>query len=351
MIKKPMIQLFIALLFLTLGVGCSEDISSTDNSDPTYEFTETVTKIGKLGSTDVYVTDVTGVIFPEPRRFRSKEQEDLDNKIAQYEMIIDLFPDLNFYAFYLELIQYSEHNPMNKEYPDVDAGKALEYFVANKPAELKLEILPLTSFKDQIDYYYRTDHHWNVLGVMTGYERIYKMLAKNYRDISSMNKPTRIHTFEDIEFVGTWARELGYEAAPEPFKVGVYDLPPYKVYDSSGNELDYGRKEEYFNGEYGEDFYTDHYVDYYGVDDVGYLEYISQNGAERNLLIIGDSFTNAIEPLLASHYNHTYCIDIRRLPDYDFSMSEFTAEHEVDDVLFLGGAEVIFYTWRWTIKP
>jgi len=340
MAPRPPRSIFGILIIFIFLSGCSGD-----------RFQEASTKIGELGSTDVYMTNETGVMFPSPRRFRATEQEDLEKKIGQYETIINNFPDLNYYAFYLELIQYSAHNPVSGDYPEADAGRALEYFIANKPPELILETLPLTSFKDHMKYYYRTDHHWNIKGIMTGYEKIYKMLAENYPEISPRIKTKKIHTFKDIEFVGTWARELDYEVDPEPFKVAVLDLPAYKVYDISGNELDHGRMEEYFAGEYGQDYYTDHYVDYYGVDDIGYLEYISANGAQRNLLIIGDSFINAIEPLLASHYHHTYCIDIRRLPDYHFSMSEFLAEHDVDDVLFLGGGEVIFYTWRWTVKP
>lgn len=329
-------------------------LSSCGTSSPVVE-TEIpvgdIIKLGRLGSTDVYLQQGSDVIFPGPQRFRSSEQEDLDKKIAQYETIIELFPDLNYYAFYLELIQFSAHNPLNADYPNADAGRALEYFLANKPADLTVETLPLNSFEDHLKYYYRTDHHWNVKGILTGYETIYKMLAANYPEISPMFKPREIHTFKDIEFVGTWARELGYKADPEPFAVAVVDLPPYKVYDISGEEINYGRSDEYFAGEYGREFYTDHYVDYHGRDDIGFLEYISQNDSKRNLLIIGDSYTNAIEPLLASHYHHTYCIDIRRLPDYHFSMSEFLSAYEVDDVLWLGGGSVIFYTWRWTIKP
>ena len=327
------------------------DMEPSEISETPYVFDESVIKIGEIGSTDVFLTEKTGVLFPGPRRFRASEREVLDEKIKQYRKIIRNHPELNFYAFYLELIQFSEHNPVNGDYPNADAGQSLEYFLANKPKDLTFETLPLNSFQDHINYYFRTDHHWNVHGMLAGYERIYNMLEKNYKDMSPMKVPRKMHTFRNIEFVGTWARELGYEAEPEPFEVAVMDLPPYKVFDSSGNEIDYGHKDEYFEGMYGDEFYTDHYIDFYGADDIGYLKIVSQNGSDRNLLIIGDSFANSIEPLIASHYYHTYCIDIRRLPDYYFSISEFLAEHEVDDVLILGGAEVVLFTWRWTINP
>ena len=92
----------------------------------------------------------------------------------------------------------------------------------------------------------------------------------------------------------------------------MLDLPPYKVFDGSENEIDYGHKDEYFEGMYGDEFYTDHYIDFYGADDIGYLKIVSQNGSDRNLLIIGDSFANSIEPS-SIHCFHTYCIDIHQL--------------------------------------
>ncbi len=60
---------------------------------------------------------------------------------------------------------------------------------------------------------------------------------------------------------------------------------------------------------------------------------------------------HAIETLLASHCYNTYSIYISRLLDTYFSLSEFLAEHEVDDVLMLGGGDVIFFVRRWTINP
>jgi hypothetical protein len=268
-----------------------------------------------------------------------------------YNRLIADYPDLNYYAFYLELIQFSPYNPASGLHPNADNGRSLEQFLANKPERLMFDMLPLTSFEDHIKYYFRTDHHWNVYGMLAGYEKIYNLLKMNYPDISPMFPRDNIYTFEDFGFVGTWARNLDYRADPEPFAVALYDLPPYRTYDSSGNEIDVSLREEYMAGEYATEFYTDHYIEYYRQDKIGYLHYVSENGADRDLLIIGDSFTNAIEPLLASHYRNTYCIDIRRLPDYHFSMSEFLSEHEVDDVLFLGGASVIFYEWQWTVQP
>ena len=134
------------------------------------------------------------------------------------------------------------------------------------------------------------------------------------------------------------------------FEVALVDLPPYKTLDQDGNEITYNMKEEYLAGNYSREPFADHYIQFNGAD-TGYLEYVFENGSDRNLLIIGDSLTNAIEPMIAAHYHHTYAVDIRHWPDYYFSFSDFIAEHEVDDVLVLGGAGSTLHRWRWTISP
>ncbi len=84
--------------------------------------------------------------------------------------------------------------------------------------------------------------------------------------------------------------------------------------------------------------------------DTVFHEYIFENGTDRNLLIIGDSYVNSIEMLLASHYHHTYVADIRNFPDNTLSLSDFLADNPVDDILFLGGpSQTIMH--EWTITP
>lgn len=299
----------------------------------------------------VYETRETAALFPGPESFGSGQKKDIDQKIANYNASIELHPDVNFYAFCIEVIEDSAYNPLNPYFYKADAGQGFQYFLENKPDELNLESLSLTSFEDQLKYFYRTDHHWNVHGMLLGYEKIYNMLAMNYPDISPMLAHENIYTFPDIKFHGRWARSVFYQIEPgDVFEVALLDMPPYKIYDSNGNEIDYNQKDEYLAGNYSREPFADHYIEYNGAD-TDFLEYVFDNGAERNLLIIGDSFTNAIEPLLASHYHHTYAVDIRHLPDYYFSLSEFLSAYDVDDVLVLGGPSVVMHQWRWTINP
>lgn len=299
----------------------------------------------------VYEDRENALLFPEPEVFRKEERLDIDVKIDYYDTSIKLHQNQNFYAFYIEVIEDSAHNPLNQYFRNADAGRSFPYFMENKPKDLRVEALLLNSYEDQLKYFYRTDHHWNVRGMLLGYEKIYNMLAENYPDITPMQTHDTIYTFPDIEFHGRWARAVFYQIKPgDVFEVPLLNLPPYKIYDIEGKELDYNHKDEYLAGDYSRAPFADHYIEYNGKD-VDFLEYVFENGTDRNLLIIGDSFTNAIEPLLASHYHHTYAVDIRHYPDYYFSLSEFLSTHDVDDILVLGGPSVVMHQWRWTINP
>ena len=299
---------------------------------------------------NVYETRGTRVLIPIPEKFSTGVMEDIDTKITQYETLITTYPDIHFYALMLELIENSKFNPVNPIIPAADAGRSIEYFLEHKPDGLELALLPMASFDDHLKNYYRTDHHWNIHGTLAGYEIAYEILKKNYPDISPIIPHDNIYTFEDFGFLGRWSRQVFYKTIPDPFEVALADLPPYKIYNKEGEEISYNKKADYLAGNYSTVPFTDHYIEYNGAD-VNFLEYVSENGSTRNLLIIGGSYTNAIEPLLAAHYHHTYAVDIRHYPDYYFSLGEFLTEYQVEDVIIIGGPSVVMRQWQWTINP
>ena len=300
---------------------------------------------------EVYETRDTGVLFPIPSKWTSNTRKDIDKKIEDYRILIEQNPQINFYVFYVELIEDSKANPMNATFRNADEGRGFEYFLAHKPEKLTVSTLPLADFDDHLSNFFRTDHHWNVHGMLAGYEKAYQMLAEKFSNISPMITHDKFLGFPDIEFHGRWARSVFYLIEPgDVFEVALVDLPPFKTFDQNGNEITYNKKDDYLAGNYSKEPFTDHYSEFNGAD-TGYLEYVFENGSDRNLLIIGDSLTNAIEPMIAAHYHHTYAVDIRHWPDYYFSFSDFIADHEVDDVLVLGGASSTLHRWRWTISP
>jgi hypothetical protein len=126
------------------------------------------------------------------------------------------------------------------------------------------------------------------------------------------------------------------------------DFPAYEM-KVNDQLIEQNQRQAYFEGNYSTVPYTNHYNEFYGYV-TNYTEYTFENDSNRNLLFIGSSYRYALDPLVASHYKKTYCVDLRYFTD--FSLSEFLAEHEVDDILIIGDNDVAFEDLEyWKINP
>lgn len=304
-----------------------------------------------MKGTEIYETmDGTHVLLYLPARSRATDIEEIDNTIHSYEALIKAHPEINFYVYFVKPIELSTIHPLFSFYPTAVGNRYLDYLKDNLPEGLNLANLEFATFDEYLQYFYRTDHHWTVRGTLNGYETIYRMLAKNYPEISPILPHDQLYTFPDVGFHGRLARFTSYQIQPpDAFEVVLVELPPYRIIDENGDAWELSKMYQYLAGEYSKKPFTDHYIEYYGGDDE-YHEYVFENGSDRNLLIIGDSYVNSIETLLASHYHHTYCLDLRNYPEDSFSLSDFLIEHEVDDILFLGGIRQTIMQ-NWTIIP
>lgn len=297
-------------------------------------------------ATGFFVMRDESLLIMGPVRFNQDTRAIIDERIENYAALIEKYPEINFYVYNIQLLQASEYYPMNQYFSDADHGQGLEYFENNIPDSLFMGKMTLSSMEDYFYHFYRTDHHWNIYGILRGYNEIHDLLARNYTDITPALIPVRYVTFPDIQFAGSLARKSFYFLSEE-FEVAEFDFPPYVIMED-GKEINQNHFDTYLRGDYQTTPYLNQYSMFYG-NDKALLEYISENGSKRNLLIIGSSFANPLEPLLTSHYHHTYSVDMRHYTD--FSFSQFISEHPVDDVLILGDNPVSFSSNKWIINP
>lgn len=294
--------------------------------------------------------DANRSLFYFPASVRSSELKKIDETIITYNALTLAHPEVNYYVYSIEPLHQSKAHPLNYMLRHPQHGQYIEYFLSHLPHGLNFKSLRLNSFEDHQRWYFRTDHHWNIHGTLYAYDDLYQMLKENYPSISPTLPHDRLFVFPDIRYHGSLARFTAYQLRPgDIFEVALIDYPPFRILDKDGNDLDLMGMNEYLMGNYSNKPFTDHYIKYYGLDD-DFHEFVFENGSNRNLLIIGDSFANSIELMLAAHYHHTYSVDIRNYPDMYFSFSDFLINHEVDDVLFLGGgSQTIMHDW--TISP
>jgi hypothetical protein len=297
---------------------------------------------------DIYFDSNRNQLIYVPSLFNETTQDFIDERIENYEDLIQAHPDKNFYLYYHEILENSKYHPLNPYFSEADKNQSFEYFENSLPDGLVLEKFMLNGMEDHLKYYYRTDHHWNIYGVLRAYEDMYHMLANNYPDMSPILEIEDIVEFPEIEFLGSLSRETLFPIDGDEFWVEVVDFPAFEII-KSGQKLSEHPRWAYFEDSYSTIPYTNHFNEFYGkVTDL--IEYTFTNGSDRNLLIIGSSFRNALDPLLGSHYHKTYCIDLRYYTE--FSLSEFLEEHSVDDILILGDDEVAFEDIEyWKINP
>ena len=312
-----------------------------------YQFTKDEVIPADMTS-DIYYDEPNDQLIFAPALFTSETQARIDERILNYEALIAAHPEQNFFLFHHQTLENSKYHPMNIHFPMADHGQALEYFERNLPEGLAFGKFLLTGMDDHLQYYYRTDHHWNVHGILRAYDGIHTLLNSKHTDLSDKLVVKDIITFPDIEFLGLMARRTFSPVSSEEFVVEVIDFAPYEMLINN-QVIDQDLRAAYFEGNYARIPYINHYNEFYGfITDL--TEYTFENASNRSLLIIGSSYRYALDPLIASHYHKTYTVDLRY--STDFSLSEFLETHNVDDILIIGDNTVGFEdTEYWKIKP
>ncbi len=146
-------------------------------------------------------------------------------------------------------------------------------------------------------------------------------------------KPIDFKCIDHILYGGSKSKYIGGRYLfNDDFCAYIYDLENYKTYVNGhiGND---GQQAYYLSGQGN----SISYREFYGNDDAEVIFDFNQPD-KKNLLIIGNSFTNPINELIASHFNKTYDIDLRY--NKDFRFKKYVEENKIDIVLFMGDSMI-----------
>ncbi len=231
-------------------------------------------------------------------------------------------PDVNFYVCYIET-----DRDLNLE-----TGKKTGLYdclagALTLPAE-RVGRLRVDSFADYRRLFFRTDHHWNADGSYQGYLDLCALL-----DIT----PLTIRGQYRVPACYHGTRAAGVEGVPaEDFAVNLFDYPFMTISVPSGSIPDYGMQSLFVNGELES-------VSYGSVFGVDCGELVFDTGRPgKNLLVMGDSYDNAVVKPLAAGFSKTYCVDLRSFSSelgHPFVMADYLREHRIDCVVFVGGVD------------
>ncbi len=175
--------------------------------------------------------------------------------------------------------------------------------------------------------FFRTDHHWNHRGSYLGYTQVLRLLGCREEPLQPLEELEL-----PVALCGSKARQAGLTELTEPFTAYRFAYPPLGT--------DFGHEEAFFAGNCELEL---NYGTFYGGDD-GLVIFDTGREDRPDLLIIGDSYDNAVLKLIACHYHRTYSVDLRnyaREQGESFRLGDFCREHPVDLVLILA-SQVVF---------
>ena len=240
--------------------------------------------------------------------FRSK----VNDRVKIYSMTAPLASE------YYTPANYSEYTANQKEYFDDLASRfnrGITY----------VDIDTALAKHTEEEIYLRTDHHWTALGAYYAAEAFAEAANVDFKPLSTFNKQT-------IEgFVGTmyaFTQDINIKNDPEPF---TYYIP------DNNDECKTYYYDTSFGYQYSGDFFntvgdpqSNAYLTFIGGDEqVAKIKTNVKN--KRKLLIVKDSYGNAIPPYLMNSFEEIYVVDMRY---FDLNLVDFTEQMEVTDVLF-----------------
>ncbi len=251
----------------------------------------------------------------------------LDSKAENYNEVFEKYPEIDYYVYFIE-----KDTDMNFE--TGEKINADEYIFSKLNLDdSQMRSYEIESFSDFEENFYKTDHHWNHKGSYTAYKDIANFLGCTTPIIENKKE-----VLISEEFMGSKAAATGSNLIVENFSAYEFDFPQmtYMINGSLAN--DYGAQSDFISGESVLDAT---YGSFYGGDD-GEIIFDSGNEELDNILIIGESYDNAVLKLLATHFNRTHSIDLRNYEHFlgtTFDYGKYIADNDIDKVLFVGNAD------------
>lgn len=216
------------------------------------------------------------------------------------------------------------------------------------------DIFRIDTPSDLVNNFYRTDHHWTDLGAYKGYVNLIRFLYGP--DEPVLEPVNRVH-FNQVAFEGSLARmaALSLDIQPDPLNMLLFDYPPMEVLVNGEKPAEYGNISLYLADDQPKERGYDHYNHLFQKREP-FIEFDTGREDRGDILIISDSMSNPIRQLVASHFRKTVFVNLEKMmqadEDYDFRISDYMDEHEINQVLFLLSSENILlgaemkYVWE-----
>lgn len=275
---------------------------------------------GKTEINGIYVSD-DGYYIEE-----YKEPENTERIINSFSSLAEKlkYADLTLMLVPTAVTVYEEKLP--KYAVNADQMAALKEIYAAVSCE-QIDVFDvLMDNKDKYQLYYRYDHHWTSYGAYLAYEEYCKAKGFSYTPLEELEAEV-----VSSDFKGTiYSKVNDYTVDGEA--ITVFRQPGQKL------TVSYDRKEEVTGATeclYNADYLTKKDQYSYFLDNIhAYIEITNEEAAaDKEIVVIKDSYANCFVPFLANQYRKVYVFDTRY---YRKPVSEFVNENpDITDVLVL----------------
>ncbi len=252
----------------------------------------------------------------------------LEAKANNYNSIFEKYPSIDFYVYYIE-------KDTDVNFETGDKLEADEYLFSLLNLDDKRErTFEINDFEEFSDNFYKTDHHWNHKGSYKAYLDVLNFLGCEDQPVQNGEQ-----VLISRKFMGSKAISVGSGILKESFYAYKFNFPNFESINGDVNG-DYGTQCESIAEAENKEITTS-YGEFYGGDN-GEIIFTTGKIEHDNILIIGESYDNAILKLLATHFNKTCAVDLRNyeyLKNEKFNFEQYVKTNEIDKVLFIGNVD------------
>lgn len=257
-----------------------------------------------------------------------------------FNKVLSAYPNVETYVYMVTSSRTMDFDHMEEE------PKVFTLIRDNYPNST-VDRLKIDSIETYCDYFFTTDQHWRFKGSYQGYKDIIRMLLG---EDEPLLEPVETVEF-DTKFNGALNKKISRKTSQEKFVAYRFEFPEMQIKINGKRKKTYGKQDTYFQGKYNKkDAFTNHYSEFYGGDE-GLIEFDTGNEDKPNIIIFSNSFSNAVNMLIASHFHHTYVIDMRHYGDdmkSKLNLTKSISNWDVQKVMLLGDGS--FFSWGTTYR-
>ncbi|MBS6367540.1 MAG: hypothetical protein KH420_09370 [Clostridiales bacterium] len=261
-----------------------------------------------------------------PTRTLQTERQKLDARAEDLNDAFAAHPQTAFYLYYIE-----KDTDLNFETGEKSGLYDYLTGLLTLPDD-HMACFRVDSFEAFCQNFYRTDHHWNNRGSYLGYTQVMALLGRT--DV--------LEPIEEVDLGYTFSGSKAISAGAtnvftEPFTAYQFDFAPETITVNGQPAADYGAQAAYFAHQPE----TISYGMFYGGDE-GEVIFDTGTTGRGSLLVLGESYDNAILKLLSESFDKTYSVDLRYYEakmGQSFQLSAYLQAHDITTVLLIGNID------------